>query len=67
MGNPENKDLIKCHSKEDIEWKEDDFEKSKKLIFTQMKALLARDLYESSAFYRIINGKKYKIAVYKYE
>lgn len=40
---------------EDIEWNEEDFEKSEKIIFTQMKALLARDLYESSAFYRIIN------------
>ncbi len=40
---------------EEIEWKDEEFEKSKKLIITQMKALLARDLYDSSAFYRIIN------------
>ncbi len=40
---------------EDIEWNDEDFEKSVKLILTQMKALIARDLYDSSAFYRIIN------------
>lgn len=40
---------------ENIEWKEEDFEKSKTIIFTQMKALIARDLYDTSAFYRIIN------------
>ena len=40
---------------EDIEWNEQEFEKSKKIILTQMKALIARDLYDSSAFYRIIN------------
>ena len=41
--------------KEDIIWNDEEFEKSKKLILTQMKALIARDLYDSSAFYRIIN------------
>ena len=41
--------------KEDIVWNDEEFEKSKKLILTQMKALIARDLYDSSAFYRIIN------------
>ncbi len=40
---------------ENIEWKDEDFEKSKTIIFTQMKALIARDLYDTSAFYRIIN------------
>ena len=47
--------LKELASKEEIEWKDEDFEKSQKLITTQMKALLARDLYDSSAFYRIIN------------
>jgi carboxyl-terminal processing protease len=41
--------------KDDIVWNDEEFEKSKKLILTQMKALIARDLYDSSAFYRIIN------------
>jgi carboxyl-terminal processing protease len=40
---------------EDIEWDNEDFDKSKEIIFTQLKALLARDLYDASAFYRIIN------------
>ncbi|NLZ95228.1 MAG: S41 family peptidase, partial [Bacteroidales bacterium] len=40
---------------EDIEWNNEEFEKSKKLILTQMKGLIARDVYDSSAFYRIIN------------
>ena len=49
-------DKIKETAKtEKIEWKDDEFEKSQKLIFTQMKALIARDLYDSSAFYKIIN------------
>ena len=41
--------------KDEIEWSDNDFNKSQKLIFTQMKALIARDLYDSSAFFRIIN------------
>ena len=41
--------------KEDIKWDDKDFEKSQKFILTQMKALIARDLYDASAFYRIIN------------
>ncbi len=39
----------------DVEWKEDEYEQSKALIFVQLKALIARDLYDSSAFFRIIN------------
>ena len=41
--------------KDEIEWSDEDFDKSQKIILTQMKALIARDLYEASAFYRIIN------------
>ena len=41
--------------KEEIKWDDKDFEKSQKFILMQMKALIARDLYDSSAFYRIIN------------
>lgn len=40
---------------EEIKWSDNDFEKSQKFIFTQMKALIARDLYDSSAFYKVIN------------
>ena len=39
----------------DVEWNDEEYSKSKDLIFIQLKALIARDLYDSSAFYRIIN------------
>lgn len=42
---------------EKIEWKEDQYEKSKHLINTQLKALMARDLYDSSAYFVIINDE----------
>ena len=38
-----------------VKWNNEEFNKSEHLILTQMKALIARDLYDSSAFYRIIN------------
>ena len=41
----------------DVEWNEEEFLKSQNLIFVQLKALIARDLYDSSAFYRIINDE----------
>ncbi|MDD2513774.1 MAG: peptidase S41, partial [Proteiniphilum sp.] len=40
---------------DDVEWDEDQFLKSRPLILLQLKALIARDLYDSSAFFRIIN------------
>ena len=40
---------------EQVEWDEAEYSRSKPLIFTQLKALIASDLYDSSAFYRIIN------------
>lgn len=40
---------------EDIEWNDEQFSKSKPLIFSQLKALIAQDLFDSAAFYRIIN------------
>lgn len=46
------KELAKA---EEIKWSDAEFEKSKHIIFTQIKALIARDLYDPSAFYRIIN------------
>ena len=42
-------------SEEKIVWNEEEFNRSRSLIFLQLKALMARDLYDSSAFYRIIN------------
>ncbi len=41
----------------DVEWNEEEFLQSQNLMFVQLKALIARDLYDSSAFYRIINDE----------
>lgn len=38
-----------------VEKSEDDYKKSKKLIQTQIKALLARNLYHNSAYFEVIN------------
>ena len=40
---------------EQVTWNEEEYSRSKALIFLQLKAVMARDLYDSSAFYRIIN------------
>ncbi len=40
---------------DEVTWNEGEYARSKPLIFVQLKALMARDLYDSSAFYRIIN------------
>jgi carboxyl-terminal processing protease len=40
---------------ENVEWNDDEFTTSRPLIFVQFKALMARDLFDSSAFFRIIN------------
>ncbi|HHU97644.1 MAG: S41 family peptidase [Bacteroidota bacterium] len=42
-------------AEEKIEWDDEEFGLSRPLIALQLKALIARDLYDSSAFYRIIN------------
>ncbi|TXC77043.1 S41 family peptidase [Luteibaculum oceani] len=48
-------EMIKQAEKAKIEFVETDFIKSKNIIETRFKALLARSLYESEAFYYIIN------------
>lgn len=49
-------DKLKAIANEvEVEWNEEEYNKSKELIFVQLKALIARDLYDSSAFFRIIN------------
>jgi carboxyl-terminal processing protease len=40
---------------EKITFDENQFEKSKELIALQIKALMARDLYDASSFYKVIN------------
>lgn len=42
-------------SEEKVEWNEEEFTRARPLMSIQIKALIARDLYNSSAFYRIIN------------
>lgn len=41
----------------EVNWNEEEFTKSQQLISVQLKALIARDLYDSSAFYQIINDE----------
>lgn len=43
--------------KEKIAWNDEEFEKSKELISLQLRSLMARDLYGSSAFFELINGR----------
>lgn len=42
---------------EKIEFKEEEYERSKALIALQIKALMARDLYEMDAFFKIMNDE----------
>lgn len=42
---------------EKIEWKDDEFEKSNHFMSIQLKALIARDLYDASAYFVIINDE----------
>ncbi len=41
----------------EIKWDDEEFEQSRHLISVQLTALIARDLYDSSAFYHIINDE----------
>ncbi len=41
----------------ELEWNEEEYNQSKNLILVQLKALIARDLYDSSAFFKIINNE----------
>jgi carboxyl-terminal processing protease len=47
----------RINPKEKVEWDEEEFERSEKLLFTQLKALIARDIYDSSAYFKIINDE----------
>lgn len=40
---------------EQVKWSDEEYGRSRNLIFVQLKALIGRDLYDSSAFFRIIN------------
>lgn len=47
--------LKQIAAEEGVEWNESQFATSRALILLQLKALIARDLYDTSAFFRIIN------------
>ncbi|MBT3302073.1 MAG: S41 family peptidase [Bacteroidetes bacterium] len=48
-----------------VEYREDEFNKSKDIILNQIKALIARQLYEAEAYYKVFNqmNNKYQKAV----
>ncbi len=47
--------LIAFGEKEGVPYSSDDFKQSQLLITTQIKALIARDLWSSSEYYQVIN------------
>ena len=47
--------LTNLATQEGVEFNAEEYEKSKALISLQMKALIARDLYEQSSYYKVIN------------
>lgn len=50
------KELADFATKEKLEFKEDEFNRSKEHMRTNLKASIARDLFDSGEFYQIING-----------
>jgi carboxyl-terminal processing protease len=50
-------ELITMAEKEKIEFNEEQFNRSKELISLQLKALIARDLFDMSEYFQIINDK----------
>jgi carboxyl-terminal processing protease len=49
------KELTDLAAAENIEWNEEQYQKSRSLIALQLKALIARDIYEMSEYFRIVN------------
>ncbi len=50
-------ELLSMAEEEKIEFNEEQFDKSKELISLQLKALIARDLFDMSEYFQIINDK----------
>ncbi len=50
-------EMKKIAQSDSIKWDKEQFEQSKKILYPQLKALIARDLYEPAAYYRIIIGE----------
>ena len=55
VGQPLFDELLRLAAEEKIEENAEQFEISKGLIATQMKALIARDLFDMQAYYKVIN------------
>ena len=49
------KELISFAEKDKVEYNEEQFKKSEPLIKEQLKALIARDLFDMTAYYRVMN------------
>lgn len=49
------KDLVKLGEREGVEFDEEGFERSKELLRTQMKAVLARNIWNNNGYYPIYN------------
>lgn len=48
-------DLLKMGEAEKVKYNEEQYQKSRALIALQVKALIARDLFDTTAYFRIIN------------
>ena len=48
-------DLLNMAKEEKIEFNEEQYNRSKPLIMLQIKALIARDLYDMAQYFQIIN------------
>ena len=55
VGQPLFNELFRLAAEEEIEENAEQFDLSKELIAIQMKALIARDLFDMQAYYRVIN------------
>lgn len=44
-------------AEDDVEWSEEQFARSHDFLILQLKALIARDLYDTSAYFKIINDE----------
>ena len=51
------KDLVEIAQKDSIKYNDKQFNASKELIRTNIKAVIARDIYEDKAFYMVMNRK----------
>jgi carboxyl-terminal processing protease len=49
--------MIAIATEDKIEYNEDQFKRSKKVLKKRIKALIARDLYDTSAYFKIINDE----------